>query len=172
MSKPTQTLTKQPDSTLVDDQYIPYSELSPQQQYWVDFCAVQGLIVNDDGSMTKMTVQQCANHLKVARETLYYWKKHIPNFNDLVTDRLQELWGGARTAKVVNAIFLAATVKLNVQAQALWMANQKSIPFRIPQQEVKHELGNSWAGLITKRAKKQAKVIEAEVTDAENPTNN
>jgi hypothetical protein len=159
----TQNLTTEKMST--DDTYkiIPYSQLPLTQQVWIDYCALQGVITNDDGSLEKMTIQECADKINVSRETLYAWKKSIPNFEDLCNERCAYMFNGARTRKVVNAIYLSATSKLNVQAMSLWMANQKSVEFRMPQQEVKHEAGNSWAALMSIKRSSSDGIVEGEV---------
>lgn len=150
---------------------IPFDQLTWQQQYWVNYCALQGLVTNDDGSMTKMTIQECAEQVGVTRQSLYDWKKLIPNFEELVNERVMQNFDGARTRKVINSIYIAATVKLNTNAQALWMANQKAVEFRMPTQKVEHEAGNSWAALLNdKKSTAGAKKVEATVIDVQPST--
>ena len=119
---------------------VPYEMLPMQQQAWVDFNVVQGTIVESDGEMHKMTVREFADKVGVNRTTCYAWTKQIPNFWELVNSRRREIFSGARTAKVWNALFLTATVKLNPQAQAIWLANADD-SFRMPNQTVTHEAG-------------------------------
>lgn len=171
MTSGQQNPTKTIIPSRLDDVPIPFSELSWQQQYWVRYCALQGLVTNDDGSMTKMTIQECAEQLGVNRSTLYDWKRIIPNFEDLVNERVMADFDGARTRKVINSIYVAATVKLNTNAQALWMANQKAVDFRMPTQKVEHEAGNSWAALLNdKKSVAGAKKVEATVIDVQPST--
>lgn len=146
--KPTTTL----DFSVVGAAPIPFEELSPQQQYWVDYNVVQGVITQSDGEMTKVTVQTVADRLNVNRSTLYDWSKNIPNFWELVAERRKVIFSGARLAKVWNAVFLAATVKLNVQAQQIYLANADE-NFKMPSQTMQHEAGESWAALMANRVK-------------------
>lgn len=159
--------TQQSSSSEVDVIPIPFTELSPQQQYWVDYNVVQGAITNSDGSMTKITVKDFAEKLGVDRTTLYHWSKNIPNFWDLVSERRKVIFKGARTAKVWNAVFVAATVKLNTQAQQLWLANADP-DFKIPSQKIEHEVGDSWSALMAahRERKPTHNVIEGETVDA------
>lgn len=149
---------------------IPFSELSPAQQSWVDYNVVQGVIVESDGEMRKVTVQQFADSLGYDRTTLYSWSnKVIPNFWDLVSERRKGIFAGARTAKVWNSVFVAATIKLNVQAQSLWLSNADE-NFKMPNQQVKHEMGDSWTALMANRKAVQqssSEPIEGEVVNDE-----
>lgn len=175
MVEPLQNLTQKNQTSEVEVIPIPYSELSPAQQYWVDFCALQGLITGDDGEFSKMTIRECAEQLGITRQTLYDWKRSIPNFDALVADRCSELWSGARTVKVVNALFLNATSKMSVQAQALWLANQKRIPFRMPTQPIKHDVAGGLADLLNIARERQLEsenVIEGEIVEPNNQTSN
>lgn len=124
----------------VDVVPVPYEMLPLTQQAWVDFNVVQGLVIESDGSMTKLTVAQFADKCGVNRTTCYAWTKQIPNFWDLVNDRRREMFNGARKAKVWNALFINATTKMNVQAQAIFLANSDDT-FRMPNQTVTHEAG-------------------------------
>lgn len=126
--------------------------LSEAQLEWITFTATQGMSVLPDGSVKKMTVDEFAFNWNVGRRTLFNWRKTIPNFWDLVGEKVMEIFSGNRTVKVVNAMFLAATVKLDTKAMAMWMANQKLVEFRMPTQEVKHEAGDSWAALMATKS--------------------
>jgi hypothetical protein len=149
---------------------IPFSELSVPQQMWVDYNVVQGVITESDGEMRKMTVVDFARHMNVDRTTCYLWTRSIPNFWDLVAERRKLVFGGARTAKVWNSVFLAATVKLNVKAQELWLANADPT-FRIASQKVEHEVGGGMADLLNRVREIDAghtDVLEGEVIDGSN----
>lgn len=147
---------------------VPWTELSPQQQYYVDYCVLQGVITADDGTYSKMSLEQFSRQIGVDRKTLFNWKKAIPNFWDLVTERRKTVNSGARLNKVWNALFLASTVKLDVRAIQTYLANADD-NFHMPMQEVKHEAGNSWAALIAQHAPVEApEVIEGEVVDDAN----
>lgn len=153
---------------------VPFTMLTPQQQYWVDYNVVQGLITESDGEMKKVSVNQFAEKLGVDRTTLYSWTRRIPNFWDLVDERRKVLFRhGARTAKVWNSLFIAATVKLNVQAQSLWLLNADK-SFKIPSTKVEHSATGGLADLIDSARgikDKHDNVIEGEVVNNE-PTNN
>lgn len=144
----------------------PEKPLSPQQLMWIDYCALGGLLTEPDMSHPggkPMTVSEFADKIGVHRDTLYEWRKSIPNFWGLVGDRCSQLFSQTRTIKVVNSIYVNATQKLNAQAQAMWMANQKLIDFRMPTQPVKHEAGGGLADLLSRARERVA--IEGEVVN-------
>lgn len=156
----------------------PAKPLSDKQLMWIDFCALGGLLTDADGTLGsldptgrrgQMTVAQFAEEIDVHRDTLYAWRKSIPNFWQLVAQRTGQLFSESRTIKVINAIYINATVKLNPQAQALWMANQKMIDFRMPTQKIEHEAGGGLLDVLEKARQRELSagpVIEGEVIDA------
>lgn len=149
---------------------VPYQMLTLQQQAWVDFNVVQGVIVESDGAMTKMTVRDFTDKIGVNRTTVYGWTKQIPNFWDLVAERRKVIFSGARTAKVWNALFLTATTKLNPQAQAIWLANADDT-FRMPNQNVTHDVGGGLMDVLEiARQRKLQNAQNAEVIDATTST--
>lgn len=131
-----------------------YAALDLQRQQWVDFNVLQGVIVQSDGEMQKVSISDFAQQLGVDRVTLYRWTKSIPRFWDLVNERRKEMFDGARTAKVWNALFISATVKLNPQSIAMWLANSGT-DFRMPSQPVEHEVGGGLADLMQKMRQRQ-----------------
>jgi hypothetical protein len=84
-----------------------------------------------------------------------------------VAERRKVIFSGARTAKVWNALFLAATTKLNPQAQAIWLANADT-SFRMPNQTVTHEAGGGLMDVLEiarKRELASRNPVEAEVVE-------
>jgi hypothetical protein len=84
--------------------------LTPQQEAYITYLACGGMIPSEDGGMpaTKCTAEQFArNHLGVSRETLYYWRKTIPDLWDRVQQRRKEIGGKDRLSHAWNGIFLA-----------------------------------------------------------------
>lgn len=49
--------------------------VDPRQEALIDYKAMNGLIVDEEGAMTKMTMQQLADLCQVDRTTLYEWMK-------------------------------------------------------------------------------------------------
>lgn len=144
--------------------------LTIQQQYWIDYNALSGLItditddrVNERGdplTMQKMTITKFAELLDVDRTTLRNWTRSIPDFWDRVNARRRELAPQARLQKVHEVWYLAAQSPKNFQDRQLWLANFDP-NFRMPAQKVEHEMGNSWAALLESKRK----VIESTNAD-------
>jgi len=142
------------------------------QQKWIDFCAVGGLIVGDDGNLTTMTVYSFAENLKVSRQTLYNWKTSIPNFLEKVHQRRMELGGSpARIAKVYNGLFLKASTG-NPEAAKLWL--QAFANWKPPKQEVEMEHNFGLADLVAKKKlqiERESKVVDVGTTGSEETNN-
>lgn len=154
--------------------------LNMQQEMWVDFNAVGGLLLEADGTFKKSAtrtdkhgnkvkygVSDLADDLGIRRETLYYWTQSIPSFWERVAARRKVLFAQTRTAQVWNSLFLKARSG-NPQAIAMYLANADAENFRMPQQNVAHGVDGGFADLIN-MARERAlqggtrKVIDAEV---------
>ena len=99
--------------------YIP-SLLKIQQQLYIDYCALGGLITDEEGNFKKMSAEQLAEDIGVPnRRTFYTWQKQIPDFWGLVRTRRKQLSRGARATKVYNGLYLRAC-KGDPTAVRLW----------------------------------------------------
>lgn len=135
-----------------DDQLLKY-----QQEQWVDFCAVGGMITRADGEIEVLTIGQFAKSMRVDRTTLYRWRNSIPNFWDKVEARRREIFSRDRTTKVWNGVFLRAA-KGDAEQAKIWLsAHAKWQP---PSQ--KHEVSVSGLGDLVNLARKK-KIIEGTV---------
>lgn len=178
-----QNPTEEKNVTSVDTQKSDVYQVTAQQQAWIDYRALNGLIfdwngneVNNKGQVTgvpmkKMTTQEFANILGVHRDTLYEWSNRIPNFSDLVNKRRIELSGRDRLAKVHEAFFLKAASG-HPTLLPLWLHNFDS-NFHLPTQKIEHEIGDNMAALLRQmesdKQPEHNKVIEVEVTTNDNP---
>lgn len=159
-----QNLTNTNPQTDSGDQNVEVEDLELlklKQQKWIDYCAVGGLITADDGSMTPITISAFAPTLGVTRQTLYDWKKSIPNFNERVKQRRLDLGSATRLQKVYNGLYLKAAsgnpeaVKLYLQIFDGWKPPKQEM-------EIEHNLG--LADLVAKKKlelERERKVIDA-----------
>lgn len=163
----TQNLTEVQQITDAMNQHLAdNAPLTLQQQTWVDYCAVGGLISEVDGSFRmsprnpkrKFTVEDLANELRVSRETLYSWSRLISGFEQRVAARRKELNSTTRVTQVWNGVYLKARSG-NARAAAIFLANHDP-KFKMPTNTVKHEAGNTWAKLLAK--KRDRKMIQAQ----------
>ncbi|MBS4040400.1 MAG: hypothetical protein KGZ81_07355 [Flavobacteriales bacterium] len=166
----TQNEAPHPGRGLALSKITDISMLSAQQLAWVDYCVVQGLITEEDGTYKKMTVGQFAERLGVSRETLTKWRRDIPKFWDFVAERRKVIFSQTRVQKVYNAMYVkAVSGKGDVRAMQTFLANVDP-NFRMPTQPVEVEAGNSWAALLNKR-RNAANVQEGQVVDVNDEHN-
>jgi hypothetical protein len=152
--------------------------LTMQQQAWIDYNALSGLItdmttdaINKNGqaaTMRKMPITEFAELVGVSRETLRLWRNSIPNFWDKVNDRRRQLAPQSRLQRVHEAWYLKA-VKGDFQHMQLWLANFDP-NFHMPTEKHDIDVGGGLADLL-KLAQTRVKadaIPEAEVIDAGN----
>lgn len=146
--------------------------LKINQQKWIDFNAVGGLITESDGALKPMTITAFAAAIGVERKTLYNWKNSIPNFWERVKQRRLELGSQARLQKVYTGLYLKASqgvpeaVKLYLQIFDDW---------KPPAQEQKIQLSNGLADLVARKKlelEHSRKIIDATPAAGNNESNN
>jgi hypothetical protein len=146
-------------------------QLTIQQQAWIDYNALNGLITDileekvdpKTGTaltMRKMTIQEFAELIDVHRDTLRVWRTAIPNFWERVNQRRKELAPTARLQQIHERWYLNALKMKNWPVTEAWLRNFDP-DYREPKQKIEHELGNSWMALFEHKRK----VIEGEVVD-------
>jgi hypothetical protein len=139
--------------------------LKAQQEAWIDFNAVGGLLLEADGSIKlspsrtykdgrpkTYSVRDFANEINVDISLLYKWEKSIPNFWDLVAKRRLKIFSGRRVAKVWNGVFLAAAAGKAPQA-AMFLHNYDP-NFKLPGQPDPgddKDKPNAWSALLAKK---------------------
>lgn len=139
--------------------------LQMRQQQWIDFCAVGGLLTDDDGTLKPTTIVKFAEMIGVERKTLYNWKKSIPNFDERVAQRRKVLGSGTRLQKVYNGLYLKAAAG-NPEAVKLWL--QIFDGWKPPKQAVEMEHNFGLADLVAKKKieiERERKVIDATPAD-------
>lgn len=162
---PAQSVPTAPTEISVNDDM-----LQLRQQQWIDFCAIGGLMTEDDGTLKPTTIVAFAEMIQVERKTLYNWKKSIPNFAERVKQRRHELGSGTRLQKVYNGLYLKAASG-NPEAVKLWL--QIFDGWKPPKQEMEIEHNLGLADLVAKKKielEKERKVIDATPTDSGSST--
>lgn len=168
---PRQNSALSPTPTDVSDADPTKKQLTIQQQTWIDYNALNGLVTDnlEDGidpktgsamTLRKMTIQEFAELIGVHRDTLRIWRSAIPNFWQRVNDRRRELAPTARLQLIHEKWYLNALKMKNWPVTEAWLRNFDP-EYREPKQKVEHELGNSWMALFEHKRQ----VIEGEVVD-------
>lgn len=165
----TQTYTNQDSAVSVNDSAVEKNVndqlLIHRQQQWIDFCAIGGLMTDDDGTLKPTTITAFADMIKVERKTLYNWKKSIPDFEERVAQRRKVLGAGTRLQKVYNGLYLKAAAG-NPDAVKLWL--QIFDGWKPPKQEMEIEHNLGLADLVAKKKlelERERKVIDATPAD-------
>jgi hypothetical protein len=134
---------------------------------YLSYLALGGLITSDDGKVTKISVDQFCETYNVSRKTLWTWKTQTPNILELVRRRREEIVPLAREAAAFNQLFLLGMQtqdkRAAVDALKTYLGHFSSL--RLPSQEVKHEVGSSFADLINAHRQETRKVIDATPND-------
>jgi hypothetical protein len=79
---------------------------------YVTFCALAGMMVDDTGNLSYMSVPDFCERYRVNRHTLYRWKNNTPNFAMQVRLRRDEVFPLARESAAFNRLFLIGMTSL------------------------------------------------------------
>lgn len=142
-------------------------DVTPQQDDYIAFVAVGGILPSEDGAGNKITVKQFAEKLGYDPATLWRWRKQIPNFWDRVNEKRREIGSKDRLSNVWNGVYLKAAAG-NPEAAKLYLANFDP-DFRMPMQKHEHDIGDGLAeamNLARQRALQRGnEAIEGEVVE-------
>jgi hypothetical protein len=153
--------------------------LTAQQDNYISYLAVGGMVPAEDGPGKKIKAEDFAHSIGVSRETLYYWRKHIPDIWELVAKRRKELFGKDRLAQVWNGIYLKAAAG-NPQAAALYLTNFDP-EFKMPNEKQQNDDSQGFMDLLQRAREFKARdqppkqIMDAQVitndTHQEQPQN-
>lgn len=113
--QPIQNVTEKTDAN--GDGVIGDVTLTVAQDYYVTFCAANGLSVNEDGSFEKISAEQFASKIGVSRMTLWRWQQSIPGFQARVKVRRKEIFTLNRENMIWRGLFLRAAKGDHKQAE-------------------------------------------------------
>lgn len=150
-------------------------QLTPQQQAWIDYNAVSGVITDlmsektdSKGNpvyMRKMPITEFAETIGVGRETLRLWRTSIPDFWGKVNKRRTEIAPQSRLQKIHESWYLKAASLSNWPVTEAWLINHDP-SYKQPRMKVEHDVSESLAdalGLARMRAKKVDNIQEGEI---------
>lgn len=157
--QPLQNVTKTESPT--GDGAVVDVTLTAQQDYYITFCAANGLSVNEDGSFDKLTAGAFADKIDVSRMTLWRWRETIPNFQQKVKARRKEIFNANREAMIWNGLFLRAAKGDHKQAEMILSHFSDYVP---PTQ--RHEVRLNGLVDLAKIARHKEKVIDANPNNA------
>jgi hypothetical protein len=60
------------------------TSISPQKQVYIDYMALGGAVMDDEGKFNPVAADEIAKICGVKRNQLYRWRGMIPNFWELV----------------------------------------------------------------------------------------
>ena len=137
--------------------------LTPIQNEYVSYVAVSGLMIDDDGSVRQMKVDEFCEAANVTRTTLQHWRQRIPNFSQLVETRRAQLFPGSRISAIWKAMQLKA-MGGNTEAAKIVLGHFGQ--WQPPSQKHEVQIG----GLIDLAKIAQSKgVIDGEVINGDHP---
>lgn len=130
---------------------------------YITYCALGGIITEDDGDTHRMSIDEFCRNYNVSRMTLSRWKKQTSDWKERVDKRRDEIVPLARVTAVWNNLYLIARQQKDkraaVEAAKAFLGHHG---LQLPTQRVEAKVEiNSWTGLM--EAKRN--VIEGEVVD-------
>ena len=140
--------------------------LKAQQEQYISYVAMGGVITSDDGLVTTMSQTKFADSIGVHRNTLLNWKRSIPNFGLRVREKREQLFSISRETAAWNRLYIigmTGTGQPAVDALKTLLGHFGELKLPVQRQDVK--IQNSLAEMLSNAQK----VIEGEVvqTDAE-----
>src|SRR6266699_1487591 len=156
----------------------PYSELNYTQQMYIDWKALNGLVIEetDDSKqpivIRKMPLTELASRCGVTIDAFAKAKESVPNFWELVAGRREALNGESRLARVHETWYLKAVIG-DWQHLDAWLRNFDS-KYKPANVKVEHELGDGMAdalNLARERSRQIGNIQEGEVVDVRQTDN-
>lgn len=135
--------------------------LTSQQQAWIDYKAVGGIIVEDE-RLRKMTVSELAERLGVDRTTLYNWRESIPDFWQRVETRRKQIHSQEFLTLMHEKFKLKAYTFDNWAITEAWLINFDP-GYITPKIKVEHDVTDNYAALLATAAKHG--IIEGEIVE-------
>ena len=138
------------------------------QEQWITFCALGGLITDDEDhigntpNIKVMTITKFSEQIGVPRQTLYNWKRSIPNFGEKVRDRRKEVFTLSRETALWNMLYLIAMDGKGqpaVEACKLLLGHFSDLSLAPTKQSSTDDYSNNWVDLINSANKRH--IIES-----------
>lgn len=150
------------------DRTVKAELLKQQQDEYISYCAVGGLLTADDGTIKKVNLGEFAQMLNVDPKTLNNWKRSIPDFWGEVDKKRHMLFSGPRISAIWNGLFLRAARGDAEQAKIIL---SHFAGWQPPAQKHEIEVTTGLADLVArKKLELERKVIDA--TPADSTPNN
>lgn len=134
---------------------------------YLSFCALGGIITEDDGSVHKMSLGEFCLTYDVTRMTLNRWKKQTPNWAELVERRRNEIMPLARVTAVWNSVYVLARQtqdkRAAVEAAKLFLGHN-GLTLPIQRQDV--QMHGDFLDMMAAAAKEG--IIDGEIVHADN----
>lgn len=131
---------------------------------YISYCALGGVITDDDGTTHKMTVDQFCQTYGVTRMTLSRWKRQTPDWGERVLRRLDEIMPAARVAQVWTSMYLIARQlkdkRSAVEAGKLILGHNG---MRLPTQRQELKVEGNFLDMMA--AASREGIVEGEVVD-------
>ena len=141
-----------------------WAALKPDKQYWVEYCACQGIRFGQDGSVNRMTITECASLLGVNDNTLRRWKKDIDRFQEFVSWRRSVIYSD----KVVSSAWTATALKAakGDDAAVERILTNFDPKYKSPKQTHELEIGDNLAEIFG-IMRKEAQIIDGDYTESD-----
>jgi hypothetical protein len=154
------------ENQVIEQPQIDLELLKQQQEMYISYCAMGGVMTSDDGKVTTMPAIKFADQIGVHRNTLRNWKESIPNFAERVRDRRMQLFSLSRESAVYNRLYVIGMTGTDAPAvKALEILAGHFGKLEKPTQRADVKVSGSLAEMLSNAQK----IIEGEVVDGSRP---
>ena len=158
-TSPNLTSTSSPTGVATQDGQVDFP-IPWKLDNYITYLAVGGLRLDEDGDMKQLKLRDFADQLGVTRQTLWNWRKNVPNLAQMVRDRRKEMFSVDAESLVWKGVMLRAA-KGDAEQAKMFLSHFSD--YQLPTQKTEQSVEVKGLGDLIKAAliAKRGEVIDA-----------